>query len=120
MAWLQESAASIKGNWGSPNATTSLVRKHLYFWALRAIQTPELKGWYADFQKVGWRSSDSGQRRSSEHRKMKGLVALMRKLSRSLWFAHTHEEAFDYAKVFPGRRLEKRNRRRRRVKVNAT
>ncbi len=116
----ERSSGKHQGQLGITKRGPSLVRKYLYFWALRAIQTPELKGWYADFQKVGRRSSGSGQRRSSEHRKMKGLVALMRKLSRSLWFAHTHEEAFDYAKVFPGRPLEKRNRRRRRVKVNAT
>jgi len=91
-----------------------LVRKCLFFWALRAVQRDKLKLWYADFQKVG-----RGSRGISEHRKMKGLIALMRKLSRSLWYVHTHQEPFDYAKVFPGRPLEKRNRRRRRKQVKA-
>ena len=86
----------------------SLVRKFLYFWAMRAIRTQELKRWYEDFQKVGRNS-----RHSTEYRKMKGLVAMMRKLSRSLWYVHTHQEPFDYAKVFPGRPLEKRQRHRR-------
>jgi transposase len=90
----------------------SLARKYLYYWALRASQKVELKQWYLDFQKVGRSSSGS-----TEHRKMKGLIALTRKLSRSLWYAHTHQEAFDYAKVFPGRPLEKRRRRLRRGKV---
>lgn len=114
----EHSSGKHQGQLGITKRGPSLVRKYLYFWAMRAIQTPQLKGWYVNFQKVGRGSSRSGQTRSSEHRKMKGLVALMRKLSRSLWFAHTHEEAFDYAKVFPGRPLEKRKRRRR-VKVNA-
>jgi transposase len=91
----------------------SRARKYLYFWGLRASQRPELKRWYLEFQKVG-RST------STEHRKMKGIVALMRKLSRSLWYAQTHDQAFDYAKVFPGRPLEKRKRRRRREKVVAS
>ena len=91
----------------------SLVRKYLFFWALRAVQSEKLKHWYEDFQKVG-----RGSRGSSEHRKMKGLIALMRKLSRSLWYAHTQQEAFDYAKVFPGRPLERRRRRRRRQQVS--
>lgn len=58
-----------------------------------------------------------GSSGTSEHRKMKGLVALMRKLSRSLWHSHNRHEAFDYAKVFPGRPLENRKRRRRRPQV---
>lgn len=90
----------------------SLVRKYVYYWAMRAVQQPELSRWYSGFQKVGRGSS-------SEHRKMKGLIALMRKLSRSLWYAHTHEQTFDYAKVYPGRPLEKRKRRRRRAKVSS-
>lgn len=85
----------------------SLVRRYLYFWAMRATQQPALKRWYEDFQKVG--RSGKG---TSEYRKMKGLVALMRKLCRSLWYVHKHDEAFDYAKVFPGQSLEKRRRRR--------
>jgi transposase len=91
-----------------------LARKYLYYWALRASRKPELHQWYLDFQKVG-RSSGGG----NEHRKMKGLIALTRKLSRSFWYTRMHEEAFDYSKVFPGRPLEKRKRRRRRVKVES-
>lgn len=90
----------------------SLARKYLFFWALRAVQRDELKRWYDDFQKVG-----RGSRDNSERRKMKGLVAMMRKLSRSLWYTCKHEEAFEYKKVFPGHPLEKRQRRRRRQAV---
>jgi transposase len=90
----------------------SRARKYLYFWALRASQRPEIKRWYVEFQKVG-RST------STEHRKMKGIIALMRKLSRSLWYAKTHDQVFDYAKVFPGRPLEKRKADRGRVKAVA-
>lgn len=94
----------------------SLARKYLFFWALRATKQPQLKQWYVNFQKVG--NSSKG---INEHRKMKGIIALMRKLSRSLWYAQTHEQAFDYAKVFPGRPLDKRKRKRprQRPKVGA-
>jgi len=78
----------------------SIARKWLYHWAMRAVQRPELSVWYGQFKKVG------GQHhRNSEHRAMKGLVALMRKLCRSFWHAVKHEEPFDYAKVFPGQPL---------------
>ena len=98
----------------------SLARKYLFFWAMRAAQRPELNRWYLDFQKVGRGSRGSNSPANSEHRKMKGLIALMRKLSRSLWYARKHDQEFDYAKVFPGRPLEKRRRRRRRrVKANS-
>lgn len=88
----------------------SLARKLLYYWALRGVQEPALRRWYADFQKVG-----RGGKGSGDHRKMKGLIALMRKLCRSLWYVRTHELDFDYAKVYPGHPLQKRrpNRRRR-------
>jgi transposase len=87
----------------------SLSRKYLYFWALRSVQRAPLRPWYESFQKVGKGTSNG---RQTANRKMKGLVALMRKLSCSLWYARTHDEPFDYAKVFPGRPLEKRRRRR--------
>jgi len=104
----ESSSGKRQGQLAITKRGPSLVRKYLYYWAMRATQTPELKRWYTDFQKVGRNS-----RGSNEHRKIKGLVALMRKLSRSLWYVHTREETFDYAKVFPGRPLEKRRRRRR-------
>ncbi len=96
----------------------SLARKVLYFWALRAVQRPELKEWYFNFKRVG-----SGSRsKNSEHRKMKGLVAMMRKLARGLWYACKHDAPFDYAKVFPGRPLQQsqraRSRQRKRTRAS--
>ena len=89
----------------------SKARRWIYFWALRAIQRPELKGWYAEFTHVG--RATSGKQ---EHRKMKGVVAMMRKLCRGLWYAMKPGEAFDYDKLLaptsPGR--PRRNKRRRR------
>ncbi len=93
----------------------SLARKVLFYWALRAVQQAELKGWYTGFQKVG-----RGKAGTSEHRKMKGLVAMMRKLCRSLWYVYDQNEAFSYSKVFPGKPLQKpRSRTRRRRRVDA-
>jgi transposase len=79
----------------------SLTRKLLYYWALRAIQEPTLKPWYREFQ-----GDCQGRSGSLEHRKMKGLVALMRKLCRSLWYAYQHNLPFEYSKVFPGKPLD--------------
>ncbi len=86
----------------------SLARKLLYYWAMRGVQQPGVKRWYDEFQKVGSRKKGSG-----EHRAMKGLVAVMRKLCRSLWYVHQHGLEFDYGKVFPGRPLQRRTRNRR-------
>ncbi|QEF96254.1 Transposase IS116/IS110/IS902 family protein [Stieleria maiorica] len=106
------SSGKRQGQLGITKRGPSLARKFLYLWAMRALKRPELQRWYLDFQKVG-RST------STQHRKMKGLVALMRKLSRSLWYVCQHDQEFDYAKVFPGRPLEKRKRRRRNKRVAA-
>lgn len=91
-----------------------LARKYLYFWALRSLQQGKLKQWYERYQKVG-----NCRGRNSEHRKMKGVIALMRKLCRSLWYAHQHGIKFEYDKVFPGRPLDLPRRPRRRRKANA-
>jgi transposase len=91
----------------------SAARKLLYYWALRGVQHPELRTWYAEFQKVGRAKSGA-----SEHRKMKGLIAMMRKLCRSLWFVRAHDLEFDYAKVFPGEPLEQKKKSRRAEKRN--
>jgi transposase len=88
----------------------SLARKWLYFWALRAVQTRELKGWYQAFHQVGRPCSPSHH--NSEHRKMKGLIAMMRKLCRSLWYVWKHDLEFDYGKVFPGKPLNAQTARR--------
>jgi transposase len=80
----------------------SIARKWLYFWALRAVRRPELVHWYAEFKQVGAKRGPN-----SEHRAMKGVVAMMRKLCRSYWYAVKHREPFDYSKVFPGRPLPK-------------
>ena len=92
-----------------------LARKLLYYWALRAIQEPGLKAWYRNFQQVG--RSKNG---NSEHRKMNGLVAMMRKLCRSLWFVRQYDLTFDYAKVFPGHPLQKPKPRYRRKQISAS
>ena len=96
----------------------SLARKALYFWALRAIQKPELKPWYNRFIKVG-----RGQSDTNKYRKMKGLVAVMRKLARSLWYVRQNDLPFNYADVFPEQSLQKPKKgrtRRRQTQVTAS
>lgn len=86
----------------------STSRRWLFFWALRAIQRDELADWYSEFTKVGVGGS------GSDLRKMKGVVAMMRKLARSLWYARVHDKDFDYSLVVQGRSRPVRRRRRRR------
>lgn len=72
----------------------SLARRWLFFAALRAVQRPEIKPWYLAMQS-----------RDQKYGKMKGLVAVMRKLCRSIWHVSRTGETFDWAKVFPGQPL---------------
>ena len=106
------SSGKRKGELAITKRGPSLARKLLFYWALRGVQHPRLKGWYRQFQRVG--KSTGG---NSEHRKMKGLVAMMRKLCKSLWYVYHRGEEFDYAKVFPGEPLQKRRKRARRKSV---
>jgi hypothetical protein len=86
----------------------SIVRRWLYFWALRSVQREELREWYHRFH-----NQDYGDRdRPSKHRKMKGIICLMRKLVRSLWSSVQQGQPFEYSKVVG--RLAKPKRRRRR------
>ena len=74
---------------GSP-----LARKYLYLALLRLLQSESLfKAWYA--RKV---------EREGGKRKLKGVVALMRKLASALWYV-ARGDAFDPAKLFDARRL---------------
>lgn len=107
------SSGKRKGELAISKRGPGLARKYLYYWALRATKRPELRDWYASFRRVG-RVVRGGQS-SSEHRSMKGLIAMMRKLCRSLWYTRCHDLKFQYEKVFPGTPLEKRRCRRRGV-----
>jgi transposase len=91
----------------------SLTRKFLFFWALRAVQRPGPRHWYETYQKVGKNTKNA--KGSNNRRKLKGLIGVMRKLCRSLWYVLHHDLEFEYSKVFPGRPLQKarRNGRRR-------
>lgn len=86
----------------------SLARRWLYFWALRAVQRDELSKWYDRFQNVNGGHAD----RPTKHRKMKGIICMMRKLIRSLWSAMHEGVRFDYSKVIGAHAKAKRKRRR--------
>jgi hypothetical protein len=49
----------------------------------------------------------------------KGLVAMMRKLCKSLWYVYDQDEAFSYSKVFPGKPLQEPRSRTRRRRADA-
>lgn len=89
----------------------SAPRRWIFFWALRALQREEIQPWYTEFTRVGRKSSADGK---GEHRKLKGVVALMRKLCRGLRHAMVHQEEFDYGKLFDQSKKPRRRRRRNR------
>lgn len=64
------SSGKYKGQLRITKRGPSLTRKLLYYWALRAIQEPALKGWYREFHRVGQGNSgasqDEGARRDDE------------------------------------------------------
>jgi transposase len=87
----------------------SMVRRWMYFWAMRSVQREELREWYYRFHNQHYGNRD----RSSAHRKMKGLTCMMRKLMRSLWSSMSKDEAFDYNQVVGAIAPPKRRKRKR-------
>jgi hypothetical protein len=81
---------------------------------MRAVQRPEFAKWYEEFIRVGSVRSKS----TGEHRKMKALIALMRKLCKSLWHVRKHEKEFDYTKVIESIPEPSSKRRRKRKGSN--
>lgn len=103
------SSGKRQGQLGISKRGPSQARRILFFWAMRAVKDPAIKRWYSGFKQVGRNKTVTADR------SLKGLVAVLRKLCRSLWYAMKHGEAFHYAKVFPGKPLQApstRNRRR--------
>lgn len=92
----------------------STLRRWVYFWALRSVQREELQEWYRRFHTHGYGDRD----RPSRHRKMKGIICLMRKLMRSLWSSTQQAQPFDYGKVV-GSLAKPKRRRRRKAKRSA-
>lgn len=55
---------------------TPMIRRWLFFWAMRSIQKEELQECYRRFRTA----QNGGQSRSSRYPKMIGLTCMMRKL----------------------------------------
>lgn len=90
----------------------SRARRWLYYWALRAVQREEVRPWHWSYCQTGQRPAVPDRR--TDGRKMKGVVAVMRKLCRGLWRACRREAPFDYAQVLKQRGSAGSARRRRR------
>lgn len=91
----------------------ALSRRWIYFWALRAIQRDELKGWYSKFIQADKTGA------SDKRRKMKAMIAMMRKLCKSLWHVRVNDKNFDYALVIsnPSPTAGRRRRRRKAIRT---
>jgi len=105
----ERSSGQRNGQLAISKRGSDLSRRWIYFWALRAIQRDELKGWYSKLNQAG----KSGV--SDKRRKMQAMIAMMRKLCKSLWQARANDKNFDYALVVSnptptaGRRRRRRN-----------
>lgn len=103
----QRSSGKRDGQLAISKRGSAMSRRWIYFWAMRAIQKDELKQWYSDFSQVGNQKTKT----NSKLRKMKGLVAMMRKLCKSLWHARVNHKDFDYSMVVQARLRPTRRRR---------
>ena len=101
----ERSSGKRRGQLAVSKRGPAMSRRWLFYWAMRAVQRDELKGWYEAFIQVGNGSS------SGEHRKMMGLIAMMRKLCKSLWHARVHNKDSDYLLVINGKPPRRRRRR---------
>jgi transposase len=108
------SSGKRKGELGISKRGPAQARRWIYYWAMRAVQRPEFAKWYEEFIRVGSVRSKS----TGEHRKMKALIALMRKLCKSLWHVRKHEKEFDYTKVIESIPEPSSKRRRKRKGSN--
>ena len=104
------SSGKRKGELGISKRGPAQARRWIFYWAMRAVQRPEFATWYEEFTRVGSVRSKS----VGGHRKMKGLIALMRKLCKALWHVRKHGKDFDYAKVIESISAPPPRRRRRR------
>ena len=107
----ERSSGRRQGQLAIAKRGSSEARRWIFFWALRAVQRQEVSPWYGEFTQVGQKSSKDGKR---EARRMKGVVAVMRKLARGLRYAMVHEEDFDYGKLFAEQPVKRNGRRQRR------
>lgn len=108
----ERSSGARKGELGISKRGPSQARRWIYYWAMRAVQKPEIEEWYFRFHATQPGKPCIG------HRKMKGLICLMRKLMRSLRRAVSEGVEFDYKKVTNQRKTAKRRRRKSKHKAN--
>lgn len=101
---MERSSGARKGELAITKRGPSQARRWLYYWALREVQKPELKEWYFRYHATEPGKPGIG------HRKMKGLIYLMRKLMRSLRRAVCDGVNFDYTKVVERPKQVKRKR----------
>jgi transposase len=104
----ERSSGRRKGELAITKRGPSRARRWLFYWSLRGVQREELKDWYAEFIQVGGGRSAGKQ----EHRKMKGVIALMRKQCRGLWHAMKHGEELEYGKLLGPTKGQRRRSRR--------
>lgn len=109
----ERSSGKRQGQLAISKRGSAEVRRWLFFWALRAVQRPELQAWYENFIQVG-KNPSSTTSRKTEHRRMKAIVALMRKLLRGLRRAMVLKEDFCHGKLFAPPKKSRRPRKRKR------
>lgn len=131
----ERSSGKYQGRLSISKRGPSRARRWIYYWAMRAVQREEVKPWYQTYVLAGEPAAivdevgmnDRGrrdQRDRSDGRRLRGIVAVMRKLCRGLWRACRDEAPFDYHKLIDEESRQRRRfgggRRRRRSRGGAT
>jgi transposase len=95
----ERSSGQYQGRLKITKRGPALVRRWLYFSALRTVKRPEVVRWYE-----AKKAKDKGRSKGA-------LVAVMRKLALALHAVAARGETFDPGRLFPGEPLVKRVRR---------
>ena len=86
----EHSSGKFKGKLSLSKRGQRLVRKWMYFSALRWMRDPRVRPWVKNK-----RARDGGKG-------LRAMVGVMRRLALAAWHVARHGEAFDPARLFPG------------------
>src|SRR5487761_1617963 len=94
----ERSSGQYQGRLKITKRGPSIVRRWLYFAALRAVKTSAARDWY------------QAKKAKDQGRGKRALVGVMRKLSLAMYAVGARGEAYDPRRLFPGKRRGKKAR----------
>ncbi|HJT32135.1 MAG TPA: transposase, partial [Pirellulales bacterium] len=87
----ERSSGQYQGRLKITKRGPSIVRRWLYFAALRAVKTSSARDWY------------EAKKAKDQGRGKRALIAVMRKLSLAMYAVGARDETFDPGRLFPGK-----------------